>query len=73
MMSILVRPTDAENHSVAPIRNHLGIKTMKPTSSVSLSTTESQTETSQNFRNQESEKDTNQISMDIETQTGGVL
>ena len=73
MMSILVRPTDTENHSVAPIRNHLGIKTMKPTSSVSLSTTESQTETSKSFGIQESEEDTNQISMDIETQTGGVL
>ena len=73
MMSILVRPTDAENHSVGPMRSDIGIKTIKPTSSVSLSTTESQTETSQNFRNQESEKDTNQISMDIETQTGGVL
>ena len=73
MMSMLVRPTDAENHSVGPIRNNFGIKTMKPTSSVSLSTTESQTETSNDFRIQESEKDSNQISMDIETQTGGVL
>ena len=73
MMSILVRPTDAENNSVVPIRSNIGTKTTKSTSSVSMSTTESQTQTSKYYGIEECDKDNIQISMDIETQTGSLL
>ena len=73
MMSILVRPTDAENHSVIPIRSNIGLNTTKSTSSVSMSTTESQTQTSKHFEIEECDKDNIQISIDIETQTSSLL
>ena len=72
MMSILVRPSEAENHSVVPIRNNIGIKTTKSIPSVSLVTTESQTQTSKYLLTEKRDKDTHQISMDIETQTGSL-
>ena len=73
MMSILVRPTDAENNSVGSIRSNIGTKTTKSTSSVSMSTTESQTQTSTYYGIGECDNDNIQISMDIETQTGSLL
>merc|ERR1719220_538693 len=73
MMSILVRPSDAENHSVGPMRSNIGTKSTKSTSSVSMSTTESQTQTSTYYGIGECDNDNIQISMDIETHTGSLL
>jgi hypothetical protein len=72
MMNMLVRPTDAENNSV---RNNIGIKSNKISSSSSHTsiTTESQTQTSRYFGYEDIDKETNQISMDIETQTSTMI
>ena len=71
MMSILVRPTDAENNSVMPIRNNIGTKTTS--SSMTSTTTESQTQTSKHLGIAENDEDTHHISIDIETQTGNLI
>ena len=73
MMNMLVRPTDAENNSVAPIRTNMGLKSNKISSSHTSITTESQTQTSQYFGYEDIDKETNQISMDIETQTSTII
>ena len=72
MMSMLVRPTDAENNSVTPIKNNIGNKSNKMSSSTSI-TTESQTQTSQYFGYEDIDKENSQISMDIETQTSSII
>ena len=73
MMNMLVRPTDAENISGLPIRSNIGIKSNKISSSHTSITTESQTQTSRNFGYEDIDKETNQLSMDIETQTSTIV
>ena len=71
MMTIFARQTESDNLSVASIRNNVGTQSTQY-SPCTLVTTESQTQTSSYFAYEDIDRDNNQISMDIETQTSSM-
>ena len=72
MMSMLVRPMDAENNSVAATRVNVGTEPNK-TSSFTSATTETQTQTSRYFGYEDIDSESHHESMDIETQTSSAV